>query len=480
MAGFYSLEIGKRALLAQRFGIDVTSNNIGNVNTPGYSRRSAVLTETDPSRTQKQYIGTGSKVALLQNFRNELLDKEVRTANSQAKALQIEQDLYQKIDAILAEPSDTGLGELLNKFLSTFNNLALIPDDIAQRQFLLEQAHTLAERFNSTAIGLSELRNDTKFALNQQMNHANKLIKEIVELNRSIVNSNAQTNSEAQTLIDKRALKLEELSNLFGINVSYNEDGTANVFVNGTNLITSQVGSIVKLNETFNTLTGEKTVEIIKINPENDSATILTPQSGEIGTNIKFYNVILDDRESSNSFSVAKQLDEFANALVQSVNSKTITGFGLNDKGPQPPGRTFFEPNIGFVSASLIKVSKDIEDKPELIPLSSKASEPGNNDIALSIGRILEDRSFLGGQNPSEFYANFLGKVSYSTSEAINGLSTSKLIQSQLEVQRESLIGVNLDEEAISLIKFQKAFEAASRVINSANEMMNTIINLGR
>lgn len=480
MAGFYSLEIGKRALLAQRFGIDVTSNNIGNVNTPGYSRRSAVLTETDPSRTQNQYIGTGSKVALLQNFRNELLDKEVRTANSQAKALQIEQDLYQKIDAILAEPSDTGLGELLNKFLSTFNNLALIPDDIAQRQFLLEQAHTLAERFNSTAIGLSELRNDTKFALNQQMNHANKLIQEIVELNRSIVNSNAQTNSEAQTLIDKRALKLEELSNLFGINVSYNEDGTANVFVNGTNLITSQVGSIVKLNETFNTLTGEKTVEIIKINPENDSATILTPQSGEIGTNIKFYNVILDDRESSNSFSVAKQLDEFANALVQSVNSKTITGFGLNDKGPQPPGRTFFEPNIGFVSASLIKVSKDIEDKPELIPLSSKASEPGNNDIALSIGRILEDRSFLGGQNPSEFYANFLGKVSYSTSEAINGLSTSKLIQSQLEVQRESLIGVNLDEEAISLIKFQKAFEAASRVINSANEIMNTIINLGR
>ena len=480
MAGFYSLEIGKRALLAQRFGIDVTSNNIGNVNTPGYSRRSAVLTETDPSRTQNQYIGTGSKVALLQNFRNELLDKEVRTANSQAKALQIEQDLYQKIDAILAEPSDTGLGELLNKFLSTFNNLALIPDDIAQRQFLLEQAHTLAERFNSTAIGLSELRNDTKFALNQQMNHANKLIQEIVELNRSIVNSNAQTNSEAQTLIDKRALKLEELSNLFGINVSYNEDGTANVFVNGTNLITSQVGSIVKLNETFNTLTGEKTVEIIKINPENDSATILTPQSGEIGTNIKFYNVILDDRESSNSFSVAKQLDEFANALVQSVNSKTITGFGLNDKGPQPPGRTFFEPNIGFVSASLIKVSKDIEDKPELIPLSTKASEPGNNDIALSIGRILEDRSFLGGQNPSEFYANFLGKVSYSTSEAINGLSTSKLIQSQLEVQRESLIGVNLDEEAISLIKFQKAFEAASRVINSANEIMNTIINLGR
>jgi len=480
MAGFYSLEIGKRALLAQRFGIDITSNNISNVNTPGYSRRTSILTETDPSKSQNQYIGTGTKVALLQNFRSELLDKEVRTANSQVRSMQIEQDLYQKIDAVLAEPSENGLNELTNKFLSTFNNLALIPDDIAQRQFLLEQAHTLAERFNSTANGLSEIRNDTKFSLNQQIQNANKLIQEIVELNKSIVNSKAQTNSEAQTLVDKRATKLEELSNLFGINVSYNEDGTANVFVNGTNIITSQVGSFLKLNESVNNATGEKTLEILKINPENQSTTIITPQSGEIATNLKFYNIVLDDKESSNSFSIAKQLDEFANALVQSINSKTITGYGINDKGPQPPGRTFFEPNIGYVSASLIKVSKDIEDKPEDIPLSSKPAEPGNNDIARAIGRILEDRSFLDGQNPSEFYANFLGKVSYATSEAINGLNTSKLIQSQLETQRESLIGVNLDEEAISLIKFQKAFEAASRVINTANEMLNTIINLGR
>ena len=480
MAGFYSLEIGKRALLAQRFGIDVTSNNIGNVNTPGYSRRTAILTETPPGKSQNQYVGTGAKVSLLRNFRSELLDKEVRTATSQVKSMQLEQDLYQKIDAVLAEPSENGLNELTNKFLSTFNNLALIPDDIAQRQFLLEQAHTLAERFNSTAIGLSEIRNDTKFSLNQQIQNANKLIQEIVELNKSIVNSKAQTNSEAQTLVDKRANKLEELSNLFGINVSYNDDGTANVFVNGSNIITSQVGSILRLNETVNEITGEKTLEIIKINPENQSTTIISPQSGEIATNLKFYNIVLDDKESTNSFSIAKQLDEFANALVQSINSKTITGFGINDKGPQPPGRTFFEPNIGFVSASLIKVSKDIEDKPEDIPLSSKPSEPGNNDIARAIGRILEDRSFLDGQNPSEFYANFLGKVSYATSEAINGLNTSKLIQSQLETQRESLIGVNLDEEAISLIKFQKAFEAASRVINTANEMLNTIVNLGR
>lgn len=480
MAGFYSLEIGKRALLAQRFGIDITSNNISNVNTPGYSRRTTILTETDPSKSQNQYIGTGSKVALLNNFRSELLDKEVRTANSQVKSMQLEQDLYQKIDAVLAEPSENGLNELTNKFLSTFNSLASTPDDIAQRQFLLEQARTLAERFNSTAIGLAEIRNDTKFSINQQIQNANKLIQEIVELNKSIVNSKAQTNSEAQTLVDKRATKLEELSNLFGINVSYNDDGTANVFVNGSNIITSQVASILKLNESVNSITGEKTLEIIKINPENQSATIITPQSGEIATNLKFYNIVLDDKESSNSFSIAKQLDEFANALVQSINSKTIAGFGINDKGPQPPGRTFFEPNIGFVSASLIKVSKDIEDKPQDIPLSSKPSEPGNNDIARAIGRILEDRSFLEGQNPSEFYANFLGKVSYATSEAINGLNTSKLIQSQLETQRESLIGVNLDEEAISLIKFQKAFEAASRVINTANEMLNTIINLGR
>jgi len=481
MSSFSALEIGKRALLAQRFGIDVTNNNIANVNTPGYSRRTPTLVETDPSnKSLGQYMGTGVSVSGLRNFRQELLDKEVRNATSQNKGYEIDQEVYQKIDSVLAEPSDNGLNELTTKFLMTFNQLALTPDNVALRQSLLEQANTLTAQFNNTANGLAEIRNDSRQSLEQNILKANSLIKDIASLNMSIATSKVPTNIETQSLIDKRAGKIEELSEIFGINVSYNDDGTANIFVNGTNIVTAGIGSEIKINETINDFSGEKTLQLIKLNTDNQSATLLNPETGTAANYLKYYNVLLDDKESSNSFSAAKMLDEFANALAQSINSKVIKGYGLEDVSGQPPGRSFFEPSVGFVSAAQIKVSSDIANKPKAIPLSSKSGEPGNNDIALQIGRISEDQSFLNGQTPTEFYANYLSKLSYATSESINGYNTTSLIKQQLETQRESAIGVNLDEEAISLIKFQKAFEAASRVINTTNEMLATIVNLGK
>ncbi|HOQ49968.1 MAG TPA: flagellar basal body protein, partial [Candidatus Kapabacteria bacterium] len=79
MSSFSALEIGKRALLAQRFGIEVTSNNIANVNTAGYSRRSAVLGESSPLFRNGQFIGTGAVAQKLRTFREEFFDRELRS-----------------------------------------------------------------------------------------------------------------------------------------------------------------------------------------------------------------------------------------------------------------------------------------------------------------------------------------------------------------------------------------------------------------
>ena len=62
----------------------------------------------------------------------------------------------------------------------------------------------------------------------------------------------------------------------------------------------------------------------------------------------------------------------------------------------------------------------------------------------------------------------------------LNGKNTIDVVAEQLESQRQAVIGVNTDEEAVNLIKFQKAFEAASRVVNMTNEILATIVNLGR
>lgn len=82
--------------------------------------------------------------------------------------------------------------------------------------------------------------------------------------------------------------------------------------------------------------------------------------------------------------------------------------------------------------------------------------------------------------NPVEFFNGFMGKIGLLAKEAETGYRTMGLINDQLNSQRESIMGVNLDEEAISLIKYQKAFEASSRIISVTNDLLGTLVNLGR
>ncbi len=480
MSSFSSLEIGKRSLLAQKFGIDTTSNNIANVNTPGFSRRSAVMSETEANKSNGNYQGSGVQVNLLRSFRQELLDKEVCGNLSQQKGYEIDQLYLQQISSVFGEPSDSGLSELTTSFLNTFNTLAQNPENVALRQSLLENANALTQKFNSTARGLSQLRDDSRSHISQDINKANTLLKDIANLNSQISRSKAQTNSDIQTYVDQRSLKIEELSQIASVSTARNDDGSVNVFIDGANVVNSSYSSELRMNETVNSITGERTIQIFKYDPESASSTLLTPQSGEISSLLNMFNVTLDDKDSSSGFSVAKSLDNFANAIAQSVNSKVMGGYGLDDTAGPPAGRSFFDPSVGFVSAQDIKVSSDIANQPRKIPLSDQPNEPGNNKIALSIAGIMNDTTFLDSQKPIDYFANFLGQIGTSLNYANNGQSATTNIQLQLETQRQSVMGVNLDEEAIDLIKYQRAFEAASRIINTANELLSTIVNLGR
>jgi flagellar hook-associated protein 1 FlgK len=195
---------------------------------------------------------------------------------------------------------------------------------------------------------------------------------------------------------------------------------------------------------------------------------------------MKHYNVTLDDNESSEEFSAFKKLDDFANAIVKKVNQHSMEGYGLDDNAAASPGRAFFEPAVGDATATTIEISEDIKGKPRDLPVSGAPGEPGNNDVARKIARITEDNAFLDSLTPQEFYSGFLGKIGTMGKEAKSGENTTRLVADQLTNQRESVIGVNLDEEAVNLIKYQKAFEASSRVINTTNEILATIVNLGR
>lgn len=479
MSGFSSLEIGKKALIAQRFGLEVTSNNIANVNTPGYSRRTAVLSEDTSVRRNGFFMGNSVIVQKIQTYRSEYYDREIRTTTSRKSTFDVDSQFLKRVETALGEPLNDDIDSLITDFFKSFDQVALNPDNSALRSYIIDKGVALSERFNRVAQSFDDLRRESQTSINNSIPTVNNLLKDIVNLNKESAYNRNSNGDVSQKYADDRELKLQELSKFFDIKVSENEDTTVNVFLNGINLVSGVYYSEVGLNVNIDPLNSQQTLELVKRDIETGVETALQPQAGEIFANMRIFNETLNPDAPSSSKSISSDFNNFVNELATQINDIMITGFGMNDLTGPSPGRPFFD-NSGVITASTIKVNAALINDPTLLPLSEFAGEPGNTGIASQVARLSEDKNFLSNMTPNEYYSSYIAKVGSMAREAVNGLSTSKLVDEQLNTLRESSIGVNLDEEAVNLIKFQKAFEAASRIINMTNEMMTTLINLGR
>ncbi|MBI3259844.1 MAG: flagellar hook-associated protein FlgK [Ignavibacteriae bacterium] len=477
MTGFNSLEIGKRALQAQQTGLGVTSNNIANINTPGYARQTAIFTETSPTLIPTSgFIGTGVTVSAIKSFREEYFDREIRNNLSRKSGYEADDRTLQSIETVLREPSEYGLDDSITKFFSSFQELALEPESIPRRELALNAGQNLADEIRATATGLSELRGQTFDKLGTQIGTVNGLLKEIADLNRQITLAQAQSLDTTNTINNERSKRIEQLSQYAGtVFVSIDNHGLANVTIAGNSVVTGTFSATLKLNETISG-TGERTAKIDLVDNGGTPLVTLSPDSGEFASALKHYNVTLDDKDTSGGFSVAKNLSDLAVAIVNKVNAASVTGFGLDDT--VAPNRNFFASTS--IDAFSIDLDAAVKGQPRNLPLANAAGVPGDNTVARGIAGIANDPTFLSGQTPANYYTSFLNKVANAGGDAQSGLKTTSMIADQLNAQREAVIGVNLDEEAINLVKFQKGYEAAARVINTTSEMLGTLINLGR
>lgn len=481
MPSFSSLEIGKRALLAQRFGMDVTSNNIANVNTPGYSRRTAVLQETDPRSTTVGFLGTGVMVGRIERIHEQFFDREIRNNISRQGSYNVDIQTVDRMEAAFNESSEFGLDKSIKEFFQAFEDLALRPESPDKRNIVLNTAQTLVGRFNSTAQSLETLRTDTRGRLVTAVDTVNSLLGDIANFNKNIVLGRARAPEEQSSFLDQRDVAIEKLSQFANVQVTIDNDGLANVAIGGNTLVTGTIAAKLEARETVDGISGERTINLVQTKDGNPVVTI-NPTSGEVASLLKHYNVTLDGNDSSGGFSVVGELNSLADAIVDSVNSISATGYGLNDTGATPPGRNFFTPATAAVPVTALNISLDaaIVGQPENIPTSGQAGQPGNNDVARQIAAVISDGSFLSGATPVEFYTSILTRVGSIGSDARNGADTTATIGNQLNAQRDSVNGVSLDEEAVNLIRFQKGFEASARIINTTSEMLQLIVNLGR
>lgn len=463
--GMMGLHIGVRALKAQQRALDVIGHNIANVNTEGYSRQRAELATTTPHTMPSMYnikqagqVGTGVEVTQILRIRESFIDERLRDNASLLGEWEQRSKALDEIETIFNEPTDDSLRKALDKFWGSLQELHNNPENGAVRANLRESAGALTDLFSAYHSQLKEYQSALNESVKNQVNQINTIAQRIADLNQNI-SAVHSTGENANDLMDKRDLLLDQLSKMVNIKVNYDNRGNANVSIGGFALVSGEDYTQLKY-EVDSKKNGYVAVKWAATdNP-------LQLQSGEL-------KGILDSRDTI-AQTYVDQLNDMARNFIREFNHIHQSGYGLNGS----TGIEFFK----GTDAATIRVSDAILDPINgtnniAAALSPNLEADGGNAQRLSDlmhkGMLSEDKVSM-----NDYWGGIITKLGIDSQRATRLMNNSSTINHQLSQQRQSVSAVSLDEEMANLIVFQQAYNAAAKTIATQAEMLETLIGI--
>jgi flagellar hook-associated protein 1 len=230
------LNTGQWALFASQAAIEVTGNNIANVNTPGYSRRTLVLEEAPSLDFAPGQIGTGVHAKEIIRHFDAFIEAQYNEKASQRERWSALEDSLKNVEMIFNESDGNGISQMLAKFLSDWQDLSLRPEDTNVRSVLLQDALTLAESISSSYADLENAQIRLNQSIKQEVAEVNDLIRRIADLNKQITVHEVPGQNNANGLRDERDLMVRQLAEM--IDIRYIDNGLGNVTILTTSGLT--------------------------------------------------------------------------------------------------------------------------------------------------------------------------------------------------------------------------------------------------
>ncbi|HAR84355.1 MAG TPA: flagellar hook-associated protein FlgK [Clostridium sp.] len=224
---FATLNTAKGGMFAQQQYINVTSHNVSNAETPGFSRQHIVLQTARPQTIAGGVgqIGTGVTVSSIERTRNQFLDYQIRKESSLLGNYGVRQDYLSEIEGIFNEPSDTGISELMSEFFDAWQTLSKNPEKSDARTVVAQKAKALADELNHTYKKLNDTKDNAAKEIQSNLFEVNTILDQLNSINKEIITVTIAGNNP-NDLLDSRDLLLDELSTKFGID-------TRNQILNG-------------------------------------------------------------------------------------------------------------------------------------------------------------------------------------------------------------------------------------------------------
>ncbi|MBD3180325.1 MAG: flagellar hook-associated protein FlgK [Candidatus Latescibacteria bacterium] len=452
---FGLIEMNRRSLFCSQYSLQTTNHNISNVNTPGYSRQEVLYKANYPSRTGVGILGNGVTVSEIRRANSDFYTEQIRREKTLKSDWDAASTVLGKMEIIFNEPSENGMASAIENFFQSWNDLASDPSSESARASVKESARMLCQKFHSMDSSLMELESSINQQINEKTESLNEMLARVAELNDQIAGDEAQMVKTAADLRDERDRVLEEISHLVSVDVKEDEFGSVDLYINGRNIVHKT--EFKELGTVLESGTDEPDLYI----GFKGSHRSLDAGSGELASLIQSRDGYLTDARES--------LDRIAEVIISSVNE-------IHNRGwtPSGSGYDFFE----GTDASDIRIAQAIEDNSSLIA-SSYDGTVGDNSLANDMV-ALADQTISGedSQTLNELYQGTVSAIGIHSQNAQNMVRNEQLILDNLEMRKESITGVNMDEELMNLSKYQQSYQAAAKVMDVVSGLIQTVLDM--
>lgn len=457
------LDLSVRSMSTYQSAIDIASQNISNAGSTDYTRQKVVLASESGNNGQ----GSGVKIQDVLRIRDEILDSQLRKYQSSYSDSMKRSEILQKIEAVLGEPSEEGLGTYFTEFFNAWDELSANPTSTQLRLNVIQKAQQLSERYKDQIDGFSEIQYSLQKEATVQVSQINAYLKDINQMNQKIYETEVR-GYDANDLKDQRDKQIDALSKIVNISVTKNTNGAVQVNVGGVYGADQSGYNQFKLS----IINGQMKL----VHSENENAVAIV-NGGEF--------LAVSDIYSNKISQYKEKFEQLAQTFVNEVNQVHVQGNTLVFGGSSSTGIPFFgelAPDGSIVNAfadGKMTINSSILQSPKNIAASSVAGQDGNSDIANRIASLSKAKfSDLGETTFIDRYTEILNDIGMDKVVADNGIESGGLVVQNLEAQKMSNSGVSIEEEMTNVMKYQRSYEAAAKLIKIADELLATIINM--
>lgn len=437
------LLIGKSGMTASRAALELTAQNIANASNPDYARRTLSVEEVSSRGGISLEPGatvSGVRISQVLRTNSLFLQSEARRTAGDLSRADAELEGLRNAESAIEQ---AGFHDAIVDFEASLSRLASDPVSSSLRTAVLEDARRLGETFRIATNGLDIAESDLQFSAAGGVEQFNLYAAELARTNAGIARATPGTSNMA-VLHDQRDALLRDMSKLSGTTATLDALGRATVTVGGQTMVSGVDAQTLSM-----TQNADGTLAFAV------NGTAVTLSSGELLGKSQALSGIANTRT---------QLDGLANQVITLTNNAQANGAALDGTAGQP----FFS----GTGASDITLALTAGGQIATAPAGSTA---GSRDI----GNLTALRNALSDNGPATTADSLL----FSISSGINSRSVTRDALSTIAETAATALadetGVDLDEEAANLLRFQQAFEANGRVIQIAAELFDTLLGIG-